>query len=64
VRKAIEAHDGYVFKTVGDAFCAAFSSSSYALEAAINIQLGLANEDFAGFNAVRVRAVLYFGEAS
>jgi class 3 adenylate cyclase len=26
VRAAIEAHGGYVFKTVGDAFCAAFDA--------------------------------------
>ena len=25
LRNAIEAHGGYIFKTVGDAFCAAFS---------------------------------------
>jgi class 3 adenylate cyclase len=27
LRREIEAHCGYVFKTVGDAFCAAFSSA-------------------------------------
>jgi class 3 adenylate cyclase len=26
LRRLIEGHDGYVFKTVGDAFCAAFVS--------------------------------------
>jgi class 3 adenylate cyclase len=29
LRSAIEAHGGYVFKTVGDAFCAAFKFVQY-----------------------------------
>jgi class 3 adenylate cyclase len=33
LRSAIEASGGYVFKTVGDAFCAAFSTAPDALEA-------------------------------
>jgi predicted ATPase/Flp pilus assembly protein TadD len=64
VRKAIEARAGYVFKTVGDAFCGAFASSADALEAAIDIQLRLANEDFAAVDGVRVRTGLHVGEAS
>jgi class 3 adenylate cyclase len=35
LRSAIEAHGGHVFKTVGDAFCAAFSTAPEALEAAL-----------------------------
>jgi len=31
LRKAIEAYAGYVFKTVGDAFCAAFARAPDAL---------------------------------
>jgi predicted ATPase/class 3 adenylate cyclase len=64
VRGAIEAHNGYVFKTVGDAFCAAFGSASDALDAAIGIQIGLAREDFAAVDGLRVRAGLHVGEAS
>jgi class 3 adenylate cyclase len=32
LQKAIENHGGYVFKTVGDAFCAAFPTATDALE--------------------------------
>lgn len=64
VRDAIEGHSGYVFKTVGDAFCAAFASASDAVEAAIDVQRGLANEDFASVEGLRVRAGLHVGEAS
>ena len=35
LRAAIEAHDGRVFKTVGDAFHATFSTAPDALEAAL-----------------------------
>ena len=34
----IEDHGGYVFKTVGDAFCAAFPTAPDALEAALEAQ--------------------------
>jgi hypothetical protein len=34
LRSSIEERGGYVFKTVGDAFCAAFSTAPDALEAA------------------------------
>jgi predicted ATPase/class 3 adenylate cyclase len=64
VRDAIEGHGGYVFKTVGDAFCAAFASASEAVEAVIDVQRGLANEDFAAVEGVRARAGLHVGEAS
>ncbi len=43
LRQAIEAHGGYVFKTMGDAFCAAFGIPSDALAAALDIQRGLAD---------------------
>ena len=36
LRSAIEANGGYVFKTVGDAFCAAFPAASQALQAALS----------------------------
>ena len=35
LRSAIEAQGGYVFKTVGDAFCCAFTTAPEALEAAL-----------------------------
>ena len=36
--QAIESHRGYVFKTVGDAFCVAFATAMDALHAALAIQ--------------------------
>jgi class 3 adenylate cyclase len=38
LRTAIEAHDGHVFKTVGDAFHATFSAAPDALDAALEAQ--------------------------
>jgi class 3 adenylate cyclase len=38
IRNAVEAHDGFVFKTVGDAFYVAFSPAAEAVEAAIDAQ--------------------------
>ncbi|HEY5095166.1 MAG TPA: adenylate/guanylate cyclase domain-containing protein [Candidatus Eremiobacteraceae bacterium] len=64
LRGAIESHGGYVFKTVGDAFCASFARASDAIVAAVEIQRGLATEDFGDVEGVRVRAGLHVGEAS
>ena len=36
LRDAVEQHGGYIFKTVGDAFCCAFRNAPYALEAALD----------------------------
>src|SRR5713101_7587446 len=41
LRAAIEAHHGRVFKTIGDAFCAAFAEPTDALHAAIAAQRAL-----------------------
>ena len=38
LRKALEAHDGLVFKHTGDGICAAFSSPKSAVDAAITAQ--------------------------
>src|SRR5258708_2087875 len=41
LHQAITSHDGYIFKTVGDAFCAAFANPVDALAAALDAQRGL-----------------------
>src|SRR5579872_3086145 len=64
VRGAIEGGTGYVFKTAGDAFCAAFSSARDAVTAAIEIQRELAGADFAAVDGIRVRIGLHVGQAS
>jgi class 3 adenylate cyclase len=48
LRRAIEEHGGYVFKTVGDAFCATFLTTPDALEAALETQRTLIGEDWEG----------------
>ena len=63
MREAIERYGGYVFKTVGDAFCAAFSDASHALHAALEANLALAREDFSAVDSLRVRMGLHTGSA-
>jgi class 3 adenylate cyclase len=62
LRKSIESHRGYAFKTVGDAFCAAFASAGQALRAAVTIQTSLSAEDW-GEAPIRVRMGLHTGPA-
>ncbi|CAN5297899.1 LuxR family transcriptional regulator [soil metagenome] len=62
LRSAIEARGGYVFKTVGDAFCAAFGTATDAAEAALASQRTLLEEDWADeIGAIRVRMALHAG---
>lgn len=62
VRSAIEDHDGYVFTTAGDAFCAAFARASQAVSAATEAQRRLASASWPG-PTLRVRMGLHLGEA-
>jgi class 3 adenylate cyclase len=62
LRKAIESHHGYVFKTIGDAFCAAFTSAGEALQAAVAAQGNLSAQDW-GEAPIRVRMGLHTGKA-
>lgn len=64
MRNAIESRGGYVFKTVGDAFCATFPRVSDAVAAALNAQRALLKEDFSQVGGLRVRLALHTGEAS
>ncbi len=63
VREAIEGRDGYVFKTVGDAFCAAFGSAVDAVAAALDVQLAMAGEPWGESPALVVRCGLHTGTA-
>lgn len=63
VRSEIERRRGYVFKTIGDAFCAAFWSVGEALEAAVDAQRRLGRENFADVDELRVRMAIAAGEA-
>jgi len=63
VRAAIESHRGYVFKTMGDAFCAAFPAASDALSAAVAFQTALRAAPWGALGPLRVRAALHAGSA-
>src|SRR5437016_14536989 len=59
LREAIETHDGFVFKTVGDAFCAAFHTAPNALNAALASQRALIAEPWETGLLLRVRMALH-----
>jgi predicted ATPase len=61
LRTAIAAHDGVVFKTVGDAICAAFARAPDALAAALAAQHGLQTEEWSASPTLRVRIALHTG---
>ncbi len=64
LRQAIEARGGVVFKTVGDAICAAFISAPQALAAALDSQRALQVEAWGEVGALRVRMALHTGTAA
>ena len=63
VRRAIERHGGYVFKTVGDGFCAVFADPSNGLIAALEAQRALLEQDWSAVGGLRVRMALHTGMA-
>jgi predicted ATPase/class 3 adenylate cyclase len=60
---AIEERGGYVFKTVGDAFCAAFPTGPEALETALETQRRLLSAEWEHNEPLRVRMALHTGTA-
>ncbi|MBI3973469.1 MAG: adenylate/guanylate cyclase domain-containing protein [Chloroflexi bacterium] len=63
LRSSIEAHGGYVFKTVGDAFCAVFGDTLDALAAAVAAQRAVLSESWGEVGPLRVRMALHAGAA-
>ena len=63
LKGAIEERGGYVFKTVGDAFCCAFLTAPDALKAALEIQRRLLSSDREESGPLRVRMALHTGAA-
>src|ERR687890_229997 len=60
--EAIEGHGGFVFKTVGDAFCAVFPTALGALESALAAQRSLFSEGWGEeIGALRARMALHTG---
>ncbi len=68
MRTAVAQNGGHVFKTVGDAFCAAFATAGAGLAAAIDAQRSIVAEDWSaygeGFSPILVRMGLHTGEAT
>jgi predicted ATPase/class 3 adenylate cyclase/Tfp pilus assembly protein PilF len=62
VHNAIGRNGGEVFKTWGDAFCAAFSTANEAVDAAIELQRRLADEPQSGVS-IAVRCAIHVGTA-
>ncbi|HTA40779.1 MAG TPA: adenylate/guanylate cyclase domain-containing protein, partial [Candidatus Acidoferrales bacterium] len=62
LKSSIEAHRGYVFKTIGDAFCAAFSNPLDAVRAAAEAQDRIAEADWDAIGGLRVRMAIHAGE--
>jgi predicted ATPase/class 3 adenylate cyclase len=63
LRHACESCDGYVFKTVGDAFHVAFAEAPRAVAAALLGQLALLAEPWPEATPLRVRMALHTGTA-
>ncbi len=61
LREAIVEHRGYVFKTIGDAFCAAFHTTADAVAAAYRAQREFHSADWTEVDGVRVRMSLHAG---
>lgn len=63
MRASIEGAGGHIFKTVGDAFCAAFASPATALDAANSAQRALFAENWGATGPLRVRMGMHTGPA-
>jgi class 3 adenylate cyclase len=63
LRQAIESNGGYVFQIIGDAFCAAFSSATDGLQAAICAWQALEAEPWGEPGLLKVRMALHTGDA-
>lgn len=63
LRQAIESSDGFIFKTMGDAFFASFADPVRALEAAERAQLAISKEPWPVSCVIKIRLVLHAGAA-
>src|SRR5262245_39361643 len=61
LRGEIERRSGYVFKTVGDAFCAAFPTVPHAVAAALAGQRALEIEPWGATGPIRARMAVHVG---
>src|SRR5829696_8319575 len=63
LRGVMESSGGFVFKTIGDAFCVAFPSAPHALEAALAAQRALLSEEREKTGPLRTRMALHTASA-
>ncbi len=63
VGAAMARNGGFVFKTVGDAFCVAFSNTRHAVDGALDAQRTLAAADFDAVGGIAVRMAIHTGTA-
>jgi predicted ATPase/class 3 adenylate cyclase len=63
LREIFERHEGYIFKTVGDAFCVAFRTAPRAVAAAVEAQRAMAAQDHRDVEGLYVRMGLHCGPA-
>lgn len=62
LRDGVESHNGFTFKTIGDAFCCAFEDAADAVKAAVSIQKNIASEEW-GDAAIKIRIGMHSGDA-
>src|SRR4051812_42604910 len=58
MRQSFEAHGGYIFKTMGEAFCVAFPPPMQATTAAVSAQRGLYAEQWGDVGQIKARMSL------
>jgi predicted ATPase/class 3 adenylate cyclase len=63
LREIVEAHGGAVFRTMGDAVCAAFHTAPSALRAAVEIQQAILGQRWGEGIALRIRIAIHTGAA-
>jgi predicted ATPase/class 3 adenylate cyclase len=61
MHSAVESHDGYVFKQIGDAFCVAFARPADAVAATLDAQRELAADGFSTVDGLKVRVAIHTG---
>jgi predicted ATPase/class 3 adenylate cyclase len=62
LQSAMDAHHGYVFQIIGDAFCVAFHTAGDALQAATKAQIDLHSERW-GYTPIKARMGIHTGKA-
>jgi predicted ATPase/class 3 adenylate cyclase len=63
LQNIVAQHGGYVFKRMGDAFCAVFRTARDAVATAYDAQHALMKEDFSAVDGLKVRMAVHVGHA-